>query len=109
MDDVTGRWAEVPPVRGAYVVNIGNLMMRWTNHTFNSALYRVLNYSGKDRYSIPFFFDGDSSVLIDCIPGCEEGGKREPPIFARDFLQMQVSKSYSKREAGGRNGNRPGT
>ncbi len=48
-----------PPVKGAYVINIGNVMMRWTNGRFVSTPHRVVNRALKPRYSIPFFANSD--------------------------------------------------
>ncbi|CAI4213854.1 unnamed protein product [Parascedosporium putredinis] len=76
------RWADVVPARGAFVVNLGNLMMRWTNDRYLSNLHRVINVSGRDRYSVPFFFDGNPDFVVECFAGREQGreGAKYPPI-----------------------------
>lgn len=50
-------WYPVPPVEGAYVVNLGNLFEQWTNDQYVSNVHRVINHSGTDRYSIPFNYN----------------------------------------------------
>jgi isopenicillin N synthase-like dioxygenase len=59
-----GEWIGAPPVKGAYVINIGNVMMRWTNGRFVSTPHRVVNRALKSRYSIPFFANPDYDVTI---------------------------------------------
>ncbi|OAA61959.1 Oxoglutarate/iron-dependent oxygenase [Niveomyces insectorum RCEF 264] len=110
-DERTGRWLDVRPVRGAFVVNVGNALMRWTNHTFTSATHRVLNASPHDRYSVPFFFSGNPQQVLGTIPGCESrphdaaatsttaGDTTEEayaPVVLRDFLQQQFAASYAR-------------
>lgn len=52
----TQEWLDVVPTKGAYVVNLGNMFMRWSNDKYISNLHRVINKSGKERYSVPFFY-----------------------------------------------------
>jgi isopenicillin N synthase-like dioxygenase len=69
--NVAGDWIQAPPVAGTFVVNIGDLMARWTNGIYNSNLHRVKNNnSAQDRYSIPFFYDADPRATIEAIPTC---------------------------------------
>lgn len=65
----TGEWLPVPPQKGAYVINVGDTLMHYTNHYYRSARHRVVNNtSGKHRYSVPFFLNGKmgvEDVLLD--------------------------------------------
>lgn len=107
-DEKTGEWLDVVPVPGAFVVNIGNTMMRWTNHHYTSGTHRVMNFSRSERYSVPFFFNGNASKMIDTLPGCEERkdtGDRPygpplihtkyEPVQLMDYLSEQFKTSYS--------------
>jgi len=111
LNEPSGDWMDIEPIPNAYVVNLGNLMMRWTNHKYNSNLHRVINKSGKDRYSIPFFFTGNARYTLTCVPGCEdqevvengevvEGKKasRYAPISVGDYVTEQFSSSYKRAE-----------
>jgi isopenicillin N synthase-like dioxygenase len=66
-----GDWIDVPPTPGALVVNIGDMMQRWTNDHWPSTLHRVVNQrSGRDRWSIAYFFDLDADAVIAPLPSC---------------------------------------
>ncbi|THT98248.1 isopenicillin N synthase family oxygenase [Lampropedia puyangensis] len=75
-DTLHNNWMDAPPVDGAYVVNIGDLMARWTNDHYVSTLHRVINRSGGQRYSVPFFFTGNPLHEIRCIPSCLTKGQQ---------------------------------
>ncbi|MGQ7932199.1 isopenicillin N synthase family dioxygenase [Paraburkholderia sp. D1E] len=72
VQNVAGDWIHAPPVDDAFIVNIGDLMARWTNGRYRSTLHRVKNSAQhKDRYSIAFFYDPAYDSLIDCIASCQ--------------------------------------
>jgi len=57
-------WVAVPPIEGTFVVNVGEVMKVWTDGIFSSTLHRVINRSGRERYSIPFFMYPSYDALI---------------------------------------------
>jgi isopenicillin N synthase-like dioxygenase len=66
-----GAWIDVPPVPDALVVNIGDMMQRWTNDRWPSTLHRVINQrSGHDRWSIAYFFDLDADAVVKPLASC---------------------------------------
>jgi isopenicillin N synthase-like dioxygenase len=72
INDPIHGWLHAPPLPGAFVVNIGDLITRWTNDRYHSTKHRVINLSGRDRYSVPFFFDGNPDYIVSCLPGCSD-------------------------------------
>jgi isopenicillin N synthase-like dioxygenase len=92
----SGRWIDAPGVDGAYVVNGGDILHRWTNERFLSTPHRVRNVSGQVRYAIPFFCDPDHDTMIKCLPTCRSTDSRSkyPPIRFADYALWYASKSY---------------
>jgi len=92
-----GSWIVPPPIAGTFVVNIGDLFARWTNNLYLSTVHRVINTSGRDRYSVPFFFDGRSDHLVSCIPTCCRAGesRRFADVTVRGHLEEMVRRTYA--------------
>jgi isopenicillin N synthase-like dioxygenase len=66
----SGDWIEARPIPGALVINIGDLVQRLTNDIYLANLHRVVNASGRQRYSIPFFIDADFDAEFGPIASC---------------------------------------
>ncbi|KPM41140.1 hypothetical protein AK830_g5389 [Neonectria ditissima] len=95
-DRESSRWMDVVPTKGAFVVNLGNLMMRWTNDRYISNLHRVINKSGQERYSVPFFFSGNPDFLVKCFPNCQDpkAGAKYPPTTVEEWLAGRYAATY---------------
>lgn len=93
-----GTWVEAPPIPGAFVCNIGDSLMRWTNDIYVSTPHRVKNPPGRDRYSIAFFLDPNPEVSLACLPGCSsaENPPKYPDINAADYLRSRLDATYGK-------------
>ncbi len=89
-------WIEAPPVPGAYVLNLGDLIARWTNNRYRSTVHRVINRSGRERYSVPFFYTGRADHEVACLPGCLAPGERPayPPTTALGHLREMYDRTY---------------
>ncbi len=71
-------WIDAPPLEGAFVANIGDMLDRLTGGWYRSTPHRVRNASGRDRLSFPFFFDPAFTAEIPPLPGraaVTEGGR----------------------------------
>jgi isopenicillin N synthase-like dioxygenase len=91
--DADGRWRDVPAVRGAFVVNVGDALQRWTNDRWRSTLHRVVVppvAAGRNcaRYSMAFFHNANWDAVIECIPTCRADGERprHAPVTAGRHL-----------------------
>ncbi|MEP2618234.1 MAG: 2-oxoglutarate and iron-dependent oxygenase domain-containing protein [Marinomonas sp.] len=90
----TKNWIDAPPIKGSFVVNIGDMIARWTNDQYRSTLHRVINRSGKERYSIPFFFSGFSDHEVKCIPTCL--AENEQPKYAPTTVEQHMIEMYQR-------------
>lgn len=90
-------WIEAPPIPGAYVVNLGDMIARWTNDRYRSTLHRVINRSGRERYSIPYFYSGNPDHEVRCLPNCLSEGEvpKYAPVRVQDHLRAMYVRTYA--------------
>lgn len=87
----TEAWIDVQPNKDAYVVNVGDMLEKWTNGEYNSTLHRVINTSGKERYSVPFFYDGNLDCELKPLDGSSATG-----ITVEQIMRSRYEASYIK-------------
>jgi isopenicillin N synthase-like dioxygenase len=89
----SGHWRIADIIPGTFLVNTGNLMVRWTNDRFLSTKHRVINTADVDRYSIPLFFGPQPDTLIECLPTCVGPGNpaRYAPVTYEDMMLWYFS------------------
>lgn len=95
--DRGGNWLTLEPQEDVVLVNIGDLMQRWTNDVLFSTLHRVQRRSSDcDRYSIAFFCDPDDSAEISIAPTCIAQGDSPhyPSILAGDYIRAKLKATY---------------
>jgi isopenicillin N synthase-like dioxygenase len=83
-----GSWIRAPHVPGAFIVNVGNCLMRWTNDVYVSAPHRVVHSKACDRYSVAFFLDPNPDAEVCCLPTCisAERPARYAPTTGAGYL-----------------------
>jgi isopenicillin N synthase-like dioxygenase len=96
----SGEWMAPPLIPGTFLVNLGNMMKRWSNDRFLSTPHGVLNDSGRDRYSIAFFYSPNVDSVIECLPSCVGPGhppRYEPAVY-RDLVLAFYNANYFHRK-----------
>lgn len=90
----TGNWIKATPIPGSFVVNIADCFMRQTNDFFVSTIHRVINKSGKERYSVPFFFGFDRKKLLEPVPTCvnEDNPSKYPVMTGGEYYEWRTNK-----------------
>ena len=90
-----GDWIDVPTAPTRFVVNIGDLLMRWTNDRWLSNLHRVVNPPAAGatgaRLSIAFFNHPNYDALIECLP--TQGPARHPPVRSGAYRDGKYAKT----------------
>ncbi len=94
-----GNWVDVPTRPGAFVVNVGDMLHRMSNGRLLSTPHRVINRSGRERYSVPFFFDPHVNTMIEPLPGT--GEPRFEPLLFTDFLRGELEAAYDAHKPSG--------
>ena len=99
-----GGWIDAPPIPGTLVCNIGDMLDRLTGGVYRSTPHRVLNVSGRSRFSFPYFFDPGFEALIEPLPGhaaLDDSGERwdraTPHAFTGtygDYLIGKIGKVF---------------
>lgn len=85
-------------VPGAFVINIGDLLARWTNDRWVSTVHRVVSTgTGGERYSLPFFHQPNFDAVIECIPTCAtaDNPPRYQPVVSGPYLLDKFKLAYA--------------
>jgi isopenicillin N synthase-like dioxygenase len=94
-----GRWIAARPIAGSFVVNIGDMMQRWTNGRFVSTPHRVRNRTGRDRISVPFFANPDYGAVITPIAGAgPDGGTSYAPLACGPYVEAAYRAAWPRAE-----------
>ncbi|KAI0521894.1 hypothetical protein F5B22DRAFT_508917 [Xylaria bambusicola] len=105
-----GHFVDATPMDGALILNVGDLLMRWSNDYLKSTLHRVTlpplskenGVSGKSlmtqsRYSIPYFVAPDPTAIVECLAVCAneaDNSLRYPPITQEEYAKMRARGQY---------------
>ena len=100
-DGDKGQWLRVAPSPGNFIVNLGDMLERWTNDFYQSTIHRVINFEGKERFSIPFFFEPNFTTVVECLPAfvTEENPAKYPPTTSGLHLLSKYAQTHANFQA----------
>ncbi|MEC3917139.1 isopenicillin N synthase family dioxygenase [Nocardia sp. CDC160] len=95
--DAEGVWHDVQPADGALLVNLGDLMARWTNEQWLSTLHRVkppiIDGTIQRRRSAAYFHDGNIDAVIQTLPSCIGDGSKYEPVTVAEHIRAKLAGS----------------
>ena len=98
IQDINGDWFHAPPIENTIIVNVADLLSRWTGGEYKSTPHRVVNTSGKERMSIVLAFDPDPETVIDAREVFDTNFvAKDPPITCGDYLIWRFNKAFAYR------------
>ena len=101
----SGEWIYVNRLPGTFIINIGDMMMRWTNDRWVSNWHRVVNppmVNGRSerRLSLVFFAAANHDTMVECLPNCSDAA--HPPLYepinAGEYAASRFNKRYGLEE-----------
>ncbi|KAK9789927.1 hypothetical protein WJX73_006573 [Symbiochloris irregularis] len=92
-----GKWVSIPPKQGHLIINLGDMLHRWSNGRFQSGLHRVVTLPGQERYSTAFFAEPSFKTVIAPLPTCvsEENPAKWPPTTSGEYLMSKYNATHS--------------
>jgi isopenicillin N synthase-like dioxygenase len=97
-----GHWLDVHAGTGSFVVNLGDMMARWTNDRWPATLHRVSippadRAAASRRQTIVFFHDPRPDAVVECIPSCADPAypPRYAPVTALEHIQSKAAKALA--------------
>jgi isopenicillin N synthase-like dioxygenase len=92
----SGRWMPATPIPDSFVINIADMMQRWTNGRFVSTPHKVVNRTGKDRISVPFFANPDYSAIIAPLTRAAAGGSRFESLACGPYVEAAYRAAWPR-------------
>jgi len=99
VENIDGEWIQAPPIPGTLIVNVADLLNRWTDGAYKSTPHRVVNSSGKERLSLVLAYDPNPETKIDAkdVFGADYTPK-EAPITCGEYLNWRFAKAFSHKK-----------
>jgi isopenicillin N synthase-like dioxygenase len=90
------KWIDVPPLDGGIIVNTGDMLRRVSNDKIISTPHRVINTSGRERYSIPFFFEPNMQSIVSPISrdSTKDSKVMHQPLKYADYIMERIQGNY---------------
>ena len=104
--DADGRWRDAPIHPASFMINVGDLMSRWTNGRWRSTLHRVVNppravTGSTRRLSLVAFTGPNEQTVVECLPTCRTPAQpaRFEPVQAGAYVRAKIAASMERQAA----------
>jgi isopenicillin N synthase-like dioxygenase len=93
-------WIDAPSIEGSFLINVGDMLERWSNGLFVSTVHRVINRSEKHRYSTVFFAAPNYDTEVACLPSCTSADcpAKYEPVLAGDYIVSRYNEILAEVE-----------
>lgn len=99
LQNLAGEWLAVPPIEGTLVINVGDLLARWSNGRYRSTPHRVINASGRERLSLVLAYDPNFETVVDpAMFVTDAEPAREPATTVGEYLVWRFGKAFAYRQ-----------
>ena len=91
-----GSWMDAPTIPGAFTVNGGQMLLRWTNDFFLATPHRAVNRSGGERYALAFFCDSNIDWPVAAVPTTvgPDRPPKYPTTYYTDYMVQYQKRTY---------------
>jgi isopenicillin N synthase-like dioxygenase len=92
-------WLPVTPVEGSMVINVGNILMRWTNYRYRSSIHRVVTTERSDheeRFSVIMFVNPNDDTLVEPLPGTSQLNEEQKfqPFVVGEYISCKLTQLF---------------
>ena len=93
-----GNWIDSPYIKDTFIMNFGDMLQRWSNGLFVSTPHRVINKSGQERYSCPFFYEPNINAKVSPLNSCitAKNPRKFESIDYGEFLRAELQSGYDR-------------
>ncbi|MEV4211236.1 2OG-Fe(II) oxygenase family protein [Micromonospora sp. NPDC049662] len=90
--DPHGQWMDIKPIEGAFLINAGDMLVRWTNGTIPATPHRVRTPRERERYSVAFFYGTSYDVVMEpVLPPAHPVVERHEPVTGGEYLWQRFT------------------
>lgn len=98
--DLDDQWHDIVAPGDSFIVNLGDMLARWTNDRYRATLHRVQLPQHHDRFSVPTFVNPSYNTAVECLPSCLGDGQlpKYPSTTSGEYLRSRFDETFAYRQ-----------